>query len=102
MSQDRGDLTRSAVARRDAKRAEIEQMYRDECLATDLAHDAVFNEARDALERAAVACREARARPAPDHKEEIARRDQRIAEAVRAYDEEMQAIFDRFGIGDRR
>ena len=87
---------------RHCKRSEIEQMYRDECLATDLAHDAVFNDARDALERAAVACREARARPAPDHKTELARRDQRIAEAEDVYHREMQAIFDRFGIGDRR
>ena len=102
MAEDRGDLTRAALARRDAKRAEIEAQYQAECMECDLAHDAVFNEARDALERAALACKEARARPAPEHKEEIARRDQRIAETMRAYDEEMQAIFDRFGIGDRR
>jgi hypothetical protein len=93
MSQDRGKLQSEAMEHWHTRQREIEQMYRDECLATDLAHNKLLDDLRDALQRA-------RERQPPDHKEQMAKRDERLEEANREYHRQMFQIFEQFGVGD--
>jgi|HubBroStandDraft_4_1064222.scaffolds.fasta_scaffold1283164_2 transcriptional/translational regulatory protein YebC/TACO1 len=93
MSQDRGKLQSEAMEKWHARIAEIEKQYQADCLATDLAHNALLDQLRDALQKA-------RERPLPDHKVEQANRDARLEEANNQYHREMFSIYEEFGVGD--
>jgi hypothetical protein len=93
MSQDRGKLQSEAMERWHARLREIEAEYQADCMAVDLAHNALLDQLRDALQAA-------RQRPLPDHKEQMANRDARLEEANSEYHRQMFTIYEKFGVGD--